>query len=71
MKKTFNLDEKLRKEAKELVGAATYTETIRQGLEMLVRDAAYRRLRSYLGTESYSPDVPRRRERPSRKRKVA
>jgi len=71
MKKTFNLDETLLREAKEACGAKTYTDTVRQGLETLVRDAAYERLRTYLGTETYSPDVPRRRERPARKRRVA
>jgi Arc/MetJ family transcription regulator len=68
MKKTFNIDDELLKEAREACGAATNTETIRLGLEALVRHAAYQRLRSYLGTEPDAQDVPRRRE-PAAKRK--
>ncbi|HEY3938689.1 MAG TPA: type II toxin-antitoxin system VapB family antitoxin [Bryobacteraceae bacterium] len=71
MKKTLNVDDKLLKEAKAACGATTDTETIRLGLEALVRHAAYQRLRSFLGTEPHAQDVPRRRERPSSKRSVA
>lgn len=71
MKKTFNVDEKLLREARESCGAGTDTETIRLGLEALVRHAAYQRMRAYGGTEPYSPDVPRRREKPARRRRVA
>ena len=71
MKKTFNIDEKLFKEAKQACGAATDTQTIRLGLEALVRHAAYERLRALIGTEPHARDVPRRRERPSGKRRVA
>jgi hypothetical protein len=71
MKKTLNLDKDLLRQAREACGAATDTETIRQGLETLIRDAAYQRLRSYLGSEKRSPDVLRRRARPARKHKVA
>jgi hypothetical protein len=67
MKKTFNLDEKLLAEAKVACGAATDTETIRLGLEALVRHAAYQRLRKLIGSEPNAQDVPRRREAPSRK----
>jgi hypothetical protein len=70
-KKTFNIDGKLLKEAKAACGAATDTETIRLGLEALVRHAAYQRLRSFLGSEPDAQDVPRRRERPRAKRRVA
>jgi hypothetical protein len=70
-KKTFNIDDKLLKEAKAACGAATDTETIRLGLEALVRRAAYEQLRSMLGTEPNAQDVPRRRERPRTKRRVA
>jgi hypothetical protein len=52
-------------------GAATDTATVRLGLESLVRHAAYERLRALLGTEPGARDVPRRRERPSPKRRVA
>jgi hypothetical protein len=71
MKKTLNLDEKLLQEAKEACGAATDTETIRLGLEALVRHAAYQRSRAFAGSERTAVDVPRRREAPSRKRKVS
>jgi hypothetical protein len=71
MKKTFNVDDKLFREAKAASGAATDTETIRLGLEALVRHAAYQRLRALLGTEPHARDVPRRREKPSPKRSVA
>jgi hypothetical protein len=71
MKKTLNLDEKLFREAKAACGATTDTETVRLGLEALVRRAAYQRLRALLGTEPGAQDVPRRRERPSTKRRAA
>ena len=71
MKKTFNLDEKLFKEAKAACGAPTDTETVRLGLEALVRHAAYQRLRALLGTEPNARDVPRRREKPRAKYRVA
>jgi Bacterial antitoxin of type II TA system, VapB len=69
MKKTFNLDETLFREAKAACGAATDTETIRLGLEALRREAAYQRLRALLGTEPRAEDVPRRREAPRSRRK--
>jgi Bacterial antitoxin of type II TA system, VapB len=65
MKKTLNVDDDLLREAKSACGAATDTETIRLGLEGLIRHAAYERLRSLLGTEPYAGDVPRRREKPA------
>lgn len=71
MKKTLNIDEDLLKEAKEACGAITDTEAVHKGLEALVRHAAYQRLRKLLGSEPDAVDVPRRRERPARKRKVA
>jgi hypothetical protein len=71
MKKTFNVDDKLLNEAKEACGARTDTETIRLGLEALVRHAAYQRLRTLAGSEPNAKDVPRRRERPSIKPQVA
>lgn len=71
MKKTFNLDDKLFKEAKVACGATTDTETVRLGLEALVRHAAYQRLRALRGTEPHAQDVPRRRDRRSAKRRVA
>lgn len=63
-KKTLNVDEELFQEAKRVSGALTDTETVRLGLEALVRRAANERLRSLLGTEPNAMDVPRRREKP-------
>ena len=71
MKKTFNVDDKLFKEARVACGASTDTETVRLGLEALVRHAAYERLRALRGTEPHLRDVPRRREKLSPKQRVA
>jgi Arc/MetJ family transcription regulator len=71
MKKTFNVDDKLFTEAKAACGATTDTETVRLGLDALVRHAAYERLRALRGAEPRALDVPRRRERPSLKRRAA
>ncbi|MGI8745984.1 MAG: type II toxin-antitoxin system VapB family antitoxin [Bryobacteraceae bacterium] len=71
MKKTFNVDETLLKEAKAACGATTDTETIRLGLEALVRRAAYKQLQALIGSEPHAQDVPRRRERRKSKRRVA
>ena len=71
MKKTFHVDDKLLREAKQACGAGTDTETLRLGLEALVRSAAYKRLSALRGQEPLARDVPRRREKPPGKRKVA
>jgi Arc/MetJ family transcription regulator len=71
MKKTFNVDDKLFTEAKAACGATTDTETVRLGLDALVRHAAYERLRALRGAEPRALDVPRRRERPPLKRRAA
>ena len=71
MKKTFNVDEELLKEAKAACRAKTDTETLSLGLEALVRHAAYERLRALRGTEPHLRDVPRRREKLSPKQRVA
>jgi len=71
MKKTFNVDAKLLKQARAAVRAGTDTETIRLGLEALVRHAAYQELRKFAGTEPDAKDVPRRREKPVAKRRAA
>jgi hypothetical protein len=71
MQKTFNVDAKLLREAKLACGATTYAETVRLGLEALVRHAAYQQLKEFRGTEPDARDVPRRREKPARKRRVA
>jgi hypothetical protein len=71
MKKTLNIDGELFEKAKVACGATTDTETVRLGLEALVRRAAYERLQSLRGTEPRAQDVPRRRERVTSKRRIA
>lgn len=63
MKKTLNIDPSLLQQAKSAAGAKTDTETIRLGLESLVRHAAYERLRALRGSEPLARDIPRRRQR--------
>lgn len=63
MKKTLHIDENLLREAKLACGATTDTEAIRQGLEALIRRAAYERLRALRGTEPDAGEAPRRRQR--------
>jgi hypothetical protein len=65
VKKTLHIDEELLAAARQAAGASTDTETVRLGLEALIRSAAYQRMRSLLGSESGPvpvKDVPRRRE---------
>ena len=64
MKKTLHIDESLLREARAASGAKTDTDTVRLGLEALVRRAAYARLRTLRGSEPKAADTPRRRERP-------
>ncbi len=64
LKKTFNLDPNLLLEARNACGATTDTETLRLGLEALIRRSSYERLRALLGSEPDAQDVPRRREVP-------
>ena len=71
MKKTLHIDEKLLKDARVACGAATDTDTVRMGLEALVRHAAYERLRALRGSEPGAKDVPRRREKSMTKRRAA
>jgi Arc/MetJ family transcription regulator len=71
MKKTLHIDEKLLKDARSACGATTDTDTVRMGLEALVRHAAYERLRALRGSEPGARDVPRRREKPTTKRRAA
>ncbi len=71
MKKTLNIDAELIKEAKLACGATTDTDTVRLGLEALVQRAAYVRLRALRGSELRARDVPRRREKPSTRHRVA
>jgi Arc/MetJ family transcription regulator len=72
MKKTLHIDEQLLREAKSASGARTDTDTVRLGLEALVRHAAYERLRALRGSEPDARDIRRRREgAPSAKRSLA
>jgi Arc/MetJ family transcription regulator len=71
MKKTLNIEDDLLKEAKEACGATTDTETVRKGLEALVRHAAYQKLRELAGSEPDAEDAPRRRDWPAVEDKVA
>jgi hypothetical protein len=71
MKKTLHIDEQLLRDARSATGASTDTETVRLGLEALVRRAAYERLRALRGSEPEAQDAPRRRERASSARHSA
>jgi len=71
MKKTLHIDEKMLREAKEACGASTETETVRLGLEALIRQAAYQRLRKLRGSEKDAADVPRRRGEARAKKRAA
>lgn len=69
MKKTLHIDEALLREARAASGARSDTDAVRLGLESLLRQAAYERLRALRGREPRAADVPRRRQprRPSRR----
>jgi hypothetical protein len=71
MKKTLHIDEQILREAKSAVGAKTDTDTVRLGLEALIRRAAYERLRALRGSEPRARDVRRRRARSSSARHAA
>jgi hypothetical protein len=71
MKKTLHIDEKLLRAARQACGAVTDTETVRLGLESLLRHAAYQRLRALRGSEPDASDVPRRREKANAKHRAA
>ena len=71
MKKTFHVDAGLLSEAKAACGATTDTDTIRLGLEALIRHASYQRLRALRGSEPGARDVRRRRERSASRRRSA
>jgi hypothetical protein len=71
MKKTLNIDQTLLEEAKAACGAATDTDTVRLGLEALVRRAANQRLKALIGSEPDAQDVPRRREEPAARHHTA
>ncbi len=65
MKKTLHIDDRLLRDAKSASGARTDTDTVRLGLEALVRRGAYERLRALRGSEPTAQATPRRRERAS------
>lgn len=71
MKKTLFIDDSLLADAKAACDATTDTDTIRLGLEALVRHAAHQRLRALRGSEPRARDVSRRRKKPAVKRKAA
>jgi len=71
MKKTLHIDKDLLAEAKRACSAATDTETVKLGLEALIRHAAYVRLKALRGSEPEAKDVPRRREKAGPKRRAA
>jgi Arc/MetJ family transcription regulator len=62
MKKTLHIDEHLLRDARSASGAKTDTDTVRLGLEALVRRGSYERLRALRGSEPHARDVRRRRE---------
>jgi hypothetical protein len=57
--------------ARAASGATTDTDTVRLGLEAILRHAAYERLRALRGSEPGAKDPPRRREKPTRRRSAA
>ena len=71
MKKTFHVDDELLRDAKAACAATTDTDTIRLGLEALIRHASYQRLRALRGSEPGARDVRRRRERPATRKHTA
>ena len=71
MKKTLFIDDQLLRDAKSAAGAKTDTDTVRQGLEALIRERAYERLRALRGSDPGARDVRRRRERSSGKHSPA
>jgi hypothetical protein len=69
MKKTLHIDHNLLREARAAYGVETDTETVRLGLEALIRRASYERLRALRGSEPHAAAAPRRRpHRPRSKR---
>ena len=71
MKKTLNIDEVLLAEAREASGSSTDTDTVRLGLEALVRHAAYQRAAALLGSAKNFVAPPRRRDSAAAKRKAS
>jgi Bacterial antitoxin of type II TA system, VapB len=65
MKKTLHIEESLLRNAKSACGAKTDTDTVRLGLEALVRHGAYERLRALRGSQPRAREVRRRRQQAS------
>jgi hypothetical protein len=62
VKRVFDVDSNLLAQAKAACGAASDDDTIRLGLEALVRRAALEQVRALRGAEPAALGVPRRRE---------
>ena len=73
VRKTILVDPQLLRDAKKALGVKTDTEAFLRGLELVVQDAAYQRLAALMGSEKGLPivDVPRRREKPGRRRRAS
>ena len=69
MKKTLHIDAELLSEARAACRASTDTETVRLGLEALVRHQAYERLRALRGSEPQAEPPARHREKAPSTRK--
>jgi hypothetical protein len=71
MKKTLHIDGELLRDARSASGARSDTDAVRLGLEALVRQGAYDRLRVLRGKEPRATDTRRRREEADTKHPVA
>ena len=71
MKKTLNIDETLLAEARKAAGSSTDTDTVRLGLEALVRQAAYQRAAALIGSAKDFVAPPRRRDSSLARRKAS
>jgi hypothetical protein len=70
MPKTVRVDDELLRQARAASGSRTDADTVRQGLEALIRHAAYVRLQSLCGSERDALEAPRRRSKPSPRRRA-
>ena len=71
MKKTLHIDADLLRDAKSASSARSDTDAVRLGLEALVRQGAYDRLRVLRGKEPRAKNTPRRREGAEARHSVA
>jgi hypothetical protein len=65
MKKTLHIDDQLLREAKSAAGARTDTDTVRLGLEALIRELPTSVFARFAGRSPRARDIRRRRERSS------